>query len=103
MIQKPVCPIVSGNTKYLGLTQIEWALALFGLVFISIIPAPLMYVLIGVWVIGIFVYPKIAQRYEENFVMVLVESLKIPSTIIGQFRRAIPPYRIQSGSLINKK
>jgi hypothetical protein len=103
MINKPVCPIISGNTKYLGLTQIEWALALFVFLFITFVPTPYSYVGYGVWVLGIFIYPKIAQRYEENFIMVLVEALKIHSTLIGQFRRAIPPYRIQSGSLINKK
>lgn len=100
---KQVCPIVSGNTKYLGLTQIEWALALFVFLFITFVPTPYSYAGYVVWALGIFIYPKIAQRYEENFVMVLVESLKIPSTLIGQFRRAIPPYRTQSGSLIGKK
>jgi hypothetical protein len=103
MQHKPVCPIVSGNPKYLGLTQIEWALALFIFLFISFVPPPYSYFGYGVWVIGIIVYPKIAQRYEENFIMVLVESFKIPSTLIGQFKRAIPPYKIQSGSLIDKK
>lgn len=88
---KPVCPIISGNPRYFGLTQIEWAFALFLFFFVVIIPSPLNYLAFVIWISGIVVYPKIARKFEDNFVVVLIESIKIPSTIIGHFRRALPP------------
>ena len=94
---KPVCPIISGNPKYFGLTQIEWALALFVFFFLSLVPAPGSYVGYGIWAIGIVLYPKLSKRVEENFIMVIIESMKIPSTLLGQFKRAVPPFNSPTG------
>jgi len=93
---KPVCPIISGNPKYFGLTQIEWAFALFLFFFVAIIPSPLKYFAFAIWLAGVIAYPRIARKFEENFIVVLVESIKIPSTIIGYFRRAVPPTEMGS-------
>jgi hypothetical protein len=90
-MSKPVCPIISGNPKYFGLTQIEWALALFIFLFISFISAPFCFIGYALWVVGVLLYPSIAKKFEENFIMVLIESAKIPSTMLGQFKRAVPP------------
>lgn len=90
-MSKKVCPIISGNPRYFGLTQIEWAMSLFVFFFINILPVPFRYIGYTVWVSGVIVYPKISRKIEENFIAVLLESLRIPSTLIGQFRRAIPP------------
>jgi len=90
---KIVCPIISGNPRYFGLTQIEWALSLFVFFFINILPSPFRYFGYAAWVAGVIAYPKISKKFEENFVAVLLESIRIPSTLIGQFRRAIPPYK----------
>jgi hypothetical protein len=98
---KPVCPIISGNPAYFGLTQMEWAVALFAGFFICLIPAPLSHIGYGIWAAGIIIYPKISKRFEENFIMVLVESLQIPSTMLGQFKRAVPPFK--PPCTINKK
>lgn len=89
---KTVCPIISGNPRYFGLTQIEWAISLFAFFFITIVPPPVRYVGYFLWVVGIIVYPKIARKFEENFLAVLLESSRIPSTLVGRFRRAVPPF-----------
>lgn len=89
---KTVCPIISGNPRYFGLTQIEWAISLFVFFFINLLPSPFSYLGWVLWAAGVIVYPKVSKKFEENFIAVLLESLRIPSTLIGQFRRAIPPY-----------
>jgi hypothetical protein len=88
---KTVCPIISGNPRYFGLTQIEWAISLFIFFFINLLPSPFRYIGFVIWLAGIIAYPKISKKFEENFIAVLLESLRIPSTLIGQFRRAVPP------------
>jgi hypothetical protein len=88
---KTTCPIISGNPRYFGLTQIEWALALFIVFFITIIPSPYSYFGFMLWIVGVIAYPKVSKKFEENFISVLLESIKIPATLIGQIRRAIPP------------
>ena len=88
---KNVCPVISGNPRYFGLTQIEWAISLFVFFFINLVPFPFRFVGYAFWIIGVSIYPKIAKKFEENFIAVLIESCKIPSTIIGHFHRAVPP------------
>ncbi|MBN1292377.1 MAG: hypothetical protein JXB48_11105 [Candidatus Latescibacteria bacterium] len=88
---KSVCPIISGNPRYFGLTQIEWAISLFVFFFINLVPFPFRYVGYALWVVGVIIYPKISKMFEENFAAVLIESCRIPSTLIGHFRRAVPP------------
>lgn len=89
---KRVCPIISGNPRYFGLTQIEWAISLFIFFFINLLPSPICYIGYVLWLSAVFAYPKISRKFEENFIAVLLESIKIPSSLIGQFRKVIPPY-----------
>jgi hypothetical protein len=90
-VGKTVCPIISGNPRYFGLTQMEWAMALFLFFLITLIPVPVRYIGYFIWVVGVIIYPKMSKKFEENFLAVLLESMKIPSTLIGHIRRAIPP------------
>jgi len=100
-VGKNVCPIISGNPRYFGLTQIEWAISLFAFFFITLLPAPMRYIGYAVWGIGVIAYPKLSKKFEENFVAVLLESMKIPATLIGHFRRAVPPVSQEENSGTN--
>jgi hypothetical protein len=92
---KRVCSIISGNPRYFGLTQIEWAIALFIFFFVNLLPSPICYFGYVLWLAGVIAYPKISKKFEENFIAVLLESIRIPSTLIGQFRKSIPSSRTQ--------
>jgi hypothetical protein len=82
--QKEIVPIMSGNTRYLGLSVPEWAIqgflftTYFGLFhhwFIALI----------IHVVLIIIYVAFLSKLEENIIFVLISSFKIPSIIYGKF------------------
>lgn len=90
MEKRPVVPIVSGSTKYLGLTAPEWAInaVIFGgylIVFGNNLLLPVL-----VHALVMLFYALFLSQLEENVLFVLISSRKIPSIFYGKFRKPIP-------------
>jgi len=92
MEHREVTPIVSGSTKYGGLTLYEWNIAGFVFVIGFIIPMGMILktIFILVWAAAIFVWGNVLKNMEENILEVIIENSKIPPIVVGIFRKPIP-------------
>jgi hypothetical protein len=94
-MQRPVVPIMSGNTRYLGLAVPEWCVV--GLVtcfFLVFVRVPFLMLLIIEVPVLVF-YVSVFAKMEENIFFVLKASRAIPNIIYGTARKPLPLERMR--------
>lgn len=88
--KKEIVPIVSGNTKILGMSTPEWCIHFTIFIFYSIILRVPMGLGLSVHVPCVIVYIAFLSKLEENIIFVLIQSFKIPNVLVGSFNKMIP-------------
>jgi hypothetical protein len=98
MESKDCVPIVSGNTKYLGLSIPEWAInLLLHSGYIILFGYRNGWPLIIVQIVFVVIYVNTISKIEENIGGVIMVNRKIPNVIWG-FINSIPLKGFRHGS-----
>lgn len=99
-MRKKSVPIVSGNTKYMGLSVPEWTLTLSPCGFYFIVATDkILTITILIHAIIIFLYIFFVSKLEDNILQVILRNMKIPSIVYGYFKRPIPINKFTSSKL----
>lgn len=89
-MRRPVVPILSGNTRYIGLSVPEWCLVglatCFFMVFLRVPFLTLLFIETPI----IVLYSAIFSKMEENILFVLRASHHIPNILYGAVKKPLP-------------
>lgn len=89
-MRRPVVPILSGNTRYIGLSVPEWCIV--GLVtcfFMVFLRVPVL-ILLFIETPIIVLYTAIFSKLEENVLFVLKVAHQVPNILYGAVKKPLP-------------